>query len=659
MRLVNLRSGGSWGRRAFAVTSLVAAMSMTFAGVAYADNIQDSIDGAGIVALVAGSPTGGTAGVRVIGNGDGGAPSDPGCNWDPDEDPLVLDIATPAGVTASPNPLSITECGAFNTVTFTASASAVSGTATVSIRSTPAGGGTYANQVSIPITVTQPTPTNTKPSVAVTGVTNGASYEIGSVPTAGCSVTDAEDGPSSHAATLSGTLSHGMGTQTATCNHTDTGGLAADTKTATYTVEDTTDPVITLFSRSHPAGSWTNQDVSLVWTCSDGAGSGVDAAASTLSAIVSGEGEDQTSTGTCVDNAGNSATNTQINIDIDKTAPTITLSTRSHPAGTWTNQDVDLEWTCTDNTGGSGVDTAASTLSATVSAEGQNQTTGICVDNAGNSSADEQTNIDIDKTDPTITLSTRSHPAGTWTNQDVDLEWTCTDNTGGSGVDTAASTLSATVSAEGENQTSTGTCVDNAGNSSADEQTNIDIDKTDPTITLSTRSHPAGTWTNQDVDLEWTCTDNTGGSGVDTAASTLSPNRQHRRREPGIDRHLRRQRRQQRIRHGDQHRHRQDRPDDHPVHPQPPRRHLDQPGRRPGVDLHRQHRRLRRRHRRLNPHPNRQHRRREPGIDRHLRRQRRQRRAPTRRPTSTSTRPPRRSPCPPAATPPAPGPTRT
>jgi hypothetical protein len=94
------------------------------------------------------------------------------------------------------------------------------------------------------------------------------------------------------------------------------------------------------------------------------------------------------------------------------------------------------------------------------------------------------TDIDIDKTDPVITLSSRSHPAGTWTNQDVDLVWLCSDESG-SGVDTTASTLTDTVSTEGENQTSTGTCVDNAGNSDPDTQDNIDVDKTDPGIRWS------------------------------------------------------------------------------------------------------------------------------------------------------------------------------
>jgi hypothetical protein len=220
--------------RARKLTAALAAVPLTVAagvGVAHADNIQDSIvdSGTGVV-LVAGSSTPGTATIRLVGNNAQGDP-DAGCNIDAGEAPLVLDIVTPAGVTANPDPLSITGCNTDFTVSFTASSTAQSGHVTVAIVSGPAGGGTYQNQVDIPITVTMPVPTNTKPSVAVTGVSDGASYEIGSVPEAICTVTDAEDGPSSFPATVTGTLTHGLGSQTATCDWTDSDDLAADTAT--------------------------------------------------------------------------------------------------------------------------------------------------------------------------------------------------------------------------------------------------------------------------------------------------------------------------------------------------------------------------------------------------------------------------------------------
>jgi hypothetical protein len=91
-------------------------------------------------------------------------------------------------------------------------------------------------------------PTNTPPSVSVTGVTNGAAYTKGSVPSAGCSVVDTEDGNSSFAATLSAitgpNAADGLGSQTASCAYTDGGGLTANAS-ATYTIVDSSAPSIT------------------------------------------------------------------------------------------------------------------------------------------------------------------------------------------------------------------------------------------------------------------------------------------------------------------------------------------------------------------------------------------------------------------------------
>jgi hypothetical protein len=305
------------------------ALTLAFGGIALADNIQDSIESATVgLTLVAGSDAGGTASIRVVGNNADGTATDPGCNWDTGESALKLDVITPVGVTASPDPLQITECGVFIPVTFKAGASAVSGVVTVSIVAVPAGGGGYNNQVSIPITVNPPA--NTKPVVTLNGVTNGASYEIGSVPTATCEVTDPEDGPSSFAADLSGTLSHGLGSQTATCDYTDLGGLAADTVSATYTVVDTIDPTITgTIAPTGPDGTngWYTSNPTVTFTCAD-SGSGINTCVvdgQTTASRTLGEGADQSVSGTATDWAANTAAATVGNIDVDLTNPTATF----------------------------------------------------------------------------------------------------------------------------------------------------------------------------------------------------------------------------------------------------------------------------------------------------------------------------------------------
>ncbi len=89
---------------------------------------------------------------------------------------------------------------------------------------------------------TQSCVTNTPPKVSVTGVSNGASYTFGAVPTAGCAVTDAED--SNPSATPVITPNDGnVGPHTVTCAYTDDGGLKAQAS-ATYTVTPATPTIV-------------------------------------------------------------------------------------------------------------------------------------------------------------------------------------------------------------------------------------------------------------------------------------------------------------------------------------------------------------------------------------------------------------------------------
>lgn len=359
------------------------ALTVGFAGVAHADNIQDSIQTKTTpVALVAGSAATGTASITVVGNSSDGDTTK-GCNFDSSSAHLTLDIVTPAGITASPNPLTITTCGDNYPVTFQAAAGAQSGDATVTIASNTTSG-TFKNQVDIPITVTAPA--NTKPSVAVTGVTDGSSYEINQVPTAGCAVTDAEDGNSTTDPVISGTLVHGLGTQTVTCNYTDSRGLAADTASATYTIVDTGKPMITHSLSAEPnSNGWYKEDVTVTFSCDDQDGSGIDtcyADGRTTSSETIGEGADQSVTGTATDYAGNTATDTVTGLNVDKTAPVVLLV--GGPTGDYYYGNDPAAPTCDATDALSGV--ADCLVSGGGSSVGSHTWTATATDKAGNTS---------------------------------------------------------------------------------------------------------------------------------------------------------------------------------------------------------------------------------------------------------------------------------
>ncbi|HEU4756156.1 MAG TPA: hypothetical protein VFS72_05810, partial [Agromyces sp.] len=115
-------------RMAGAIAALAVASVLGSSLVAYADSLQDRIEGSATsVVLEAGSGIAKSVGIRLVANAAGGGDADPGCNIDLGDSPLVLDIVTPAGITATPDPLSLTSCGDFSSVSFSASSTATSG----------------------------------------------------------------------------------------------------------------------------------------------------------------------------------------------------------------------------------------------------------------------------------------------------------------------------------------------------------------------------------------------------------------------------------------------------------------------------------------------------------------------------------------------------
>jgi hypothetical protein len=85
-------------------------------------------------------------------------------------------------------------------------------------------------------------PTNNAPVVTVTGIAAGQTYEVASVPSATCHVTDDHDTPAPFLATLSPVTgpdaAYGLGDRTASCSYADMGGLTG-TASATYHIVDT------------------------------------------------------------------------------------------------------------------------------------------------------------------------------------------------------------------------------------------------------------------------------------------------------------------------------------------------------------------------------------------------------------------------------------
>lgn len=129
------------------VLSVAAALTVLSAGVAHADNINDSIEGSASVSITAGNT--GSASIRVVGNSP--ARDEDGCNIDPGET-FILSFTAPTGVSVPD--LTITQCDVAIPITISTTTSARSGSITATIKTNTTGTGTYNNNVDIPVTVT-------------------------------------------------------------------------------------------------------------------------------------------------------------------------------------------------------------------------------------------------------------------------------------------------------------------------------------------------------------------------------------------------------------------------------------------------------------------------------------------------------------------------
>ncbi len=163
-------------------------------------------------------------------------------------------------------------------------------------------------------------------------------------------------------------------------------------------------------SKPYTADTWTNQSVTVSFTCSD---SGLGVASCGPNQTVSADGITSVN-GTATDIIGNSATATFGPILIDKTKSTLSVSAKTadgtaYTSGSWTKQSVIVHFTCND--AGSGITTCPA--DQTVSAEGTTSSiSGTATDRAGNSASISFDPIQIDKTPPGV--SCRASPSTLW-----------------------------------------------------------------------------------------------------------------------------------------------------------------------------------------------------------------------------------------------------
>ncbi len=310
---------------------------------------------------------------------------------------------------------------------------------------------------------------------------------------------------------------------TASVTVTDLAGNTA-TFTSPEAKVDKTPPTLT-FGTATPApngAGWNNTNVSFSFSAADGL-SGVASTSVPSPLSVSSEGVSVNGSVMVMDVAGNSATFTTPGVKIDKTRPTAQAGAlpSPNPAG-WNKTDVKVTFTGNDTLSG----IASCTPEATVTTEGANQSaSGTCVDNAGNVSATATaSNINLDKTPPTLTFGSFSPApnAAGWNKADVSVPFTPADNLSGVASLSVPSPLLLTT--EGASITGAVTLTDVAGNTATFTSPAAKIDKTAPTLTFGTATPAANAagWNNSNVSFPLTATDGLSGVGSTSVPSPLS-----------------------------------------------------------------------------------------------------------------------------------------
>ncbi|HSE71076.1 MAG TPA: PxKF domain-containing protein [Nocardioidaceae bacterium] len=478
-----------------ATVAAVPLLLSTLGSPALADDISNDLDGdIDAVAEVMALQVGGSAGTTKIylqpRNGDG----NPGCNL-PGSATLELGIGSSdtTVATVSPSSVTFTSCGDFKALTVTPVAE---GTATVSAsltRTTGTSGSFNLAPATFTVNVT-PAATNTPPSVKVTGVEAGATYDKGAVPDAVCEVTDAEDGDRAFPATLGAiTGEHaagGIGSQTASCSYTDAGKLTA-AESVTYSIGDPTVPEISYtLEPGSPDGleGWYRGDVTLTWHVTEPDSPGSLRKTGCTDQVITA---DQLATEyTCsAGSAGGTTGTVSVSVKRDGTAPTVEyggLVSGTEGNEGWYTSDVTVGFTGTD--GHSGL--AEESQQATSRGEGHAVTVGspAFTDRAGNTRDAGYVSspaFKIDKTGPEVTydgVENGTPGANGWYISDVVQRFKAVDTLSGPTEELGTVTLDT----EGEGLTAESPAFsDVAGNTTAAgaaSSPGVKIDKTAPSV---------------------------------------------------------------------------------------------------------------------------------------------------------------------------------
>ena len=377
----------------------------------------------------------------------------------------------------------------------------------------------------------------TDPTVDLRTPPDGAVYEQGEAVTAdfGC---DDETGGSG-LATCVGTVADGSAVDTSTLGSHSFTVAATDhagntfSVTHSYRVVDVTDPTIDLRAPAEGAVYEQGEAVEADFDCDDEVGgSGV---ASCVGTMADGAEVNTSALGAhsfmvlATDNAGNTFSVTHGYTVVDVTDPTIDLRTPPDGAVYERNEAVEADFSCRDEAGGSGLSSCVGTVAdgsgVDTSAQGSHSFTVTATDLAGNTLSVTHGYTVVDVTDPTVALRTPPDGATYDRFEPVEADFDCDDETGGSGIAACVGTVA---DGSGVDTSTLGahsftvTATDTAGNTFTVTHRYTVVDVTEPTVDLRTPPDDAVYEQGESVTADFSCRDETGGSGLASCVGTVA-----------------------------------------------------------------------------------------------------------------------------------------
>ncbi len=307
--------------------------------------------------------------------------------------------------------------------------------------------------------------------------------------------------------------------QSVTGTATDAAGNSASDTVSGINV-DKTAPILT----ASFTDGWHTGDVSVDWTCADVLSGVADEPADD---VVTGEGDNLSSTATCADRAGNTVSETVTGIKIDRTAPSTTVSVPAPLESGWYAGPVDVTLTGYDAL--SGIDTTFYTVDGgdvqtydgtfSFGVKGKHTLVYWSVDIAGNVEDSSANSLDIwiDGTPPTTKVINPISPASGWfVTSGIPVAFEATDGESGiegtyyqiDGGETLVYGEPFTEDLSDGPHAITYWSEDIAGNEEAKQTVGIKIDTEKPTITASQNPEAnAAGWNNTDVTVSFVCGD--------------------------------------------------------------------------------------------------------------------------------------------------------